>query len=575
MQTRRRLALTTVLGSLAIAAALPFSAPLVTALAGQARPAAAADPCAGARDLRLTNGRIVTMAGGATAGGTGTIVREATIQNGRFTAVGTRGGQRLSPCTRTIDLRGRTVVPGLIDNHNHLVLLGIRPGHHLSLERAGSVVDVQAAIRARAAGVPTGGFLTSMGGWNPVQFTEKRLPTLAELDAAAPDHPVLLFQGFTGPAATNTRGKAFFTGRGVAVSDTGAIAANAPSMAALNALRAVQTFDDRVRGTAEAMAYAASVGVTTSADMGAFNLPGTPDLQGSFEADTLASANQFRMYDAVLALQRQGRLTTRLRVYFLTMDTRADVPVLAERLRNTFPDFGDGMLKVSGIGEFASQWPLFGQQMPANYTAALSLVARSGWAFQQHSLSPAENELTISTFETVNRTTPIANLRWSLAHVGSITAGDLNRLKAIGAGVAVHPFQYLAGGRGGPPLRTILDSGVTVGAGSDSAQISTLNPWNIISYMVTGKASDGSLINAGQQLTRVEALRLYTAANGWFLKEEADLGTIETGKRGDLVVLSDDYFDAAKVPDDRIRALTSVLTVVDGKVVHDTTARGR
>jgi predicted amidohydrolase YtcJ len=414
-----------------------------------------------------------------------------------------------------------------------------------------------------------------MGGWNPVQFAEKRLPTLAELDAAAPDHPVLLFQGFTGPAATNTKGRAFFASKGVAVSDAGAIAANAPSLAALNALRAAQTVADRVRGTAEALAYAASVGVTTSADMGAFNLPGTPDLQGSFEADTLASANQFRMYDALLALHRERRMASRVRVFFLTMDTRPDVPVLAERLRNTFPDFGDGMLKVSGIGEFASQWPLFGQQMPANYTAALSLVARAGWAFQQHSLSAAENELTISTFETVNRTTPIASLRWSLAHVVTIDQPGLNRLKAIGAAVAVHPYQYLAGGRGGPPLRTIVDSGIKVGAGSDSAQISTLNPWNIISYMVTGKASDGSVINAGQQVTRREALRLYTAENGWFLKEEADLGTLEAGKAGDVVVLSDDYFDTARVPDDAIRKLTSVLTVVDGRVVHDTMTGGR
>ena len=113
----------------------------------------------------------------------------------------------------------------------------------------------------------------------------------------------------------------------------------------------------------------------------------------------------------------------------------------------------------------------------------------------------------------------------------------------MGAAIAVHPFQYLAGGRGGPPLRTIVDSGIKVGAGSDSAQISTLNPWNMISYMVTGRSSDGMLINAGQQLTRMEALRLYTAENGWFLKEERDLGTIETGKLGDLVVLSDDYFE--------------------------------
>ena len=139
----------------------------------------------------------------------------------------------------------------------------------------------------------------------------------------------------------------------------------------------------------------------------------------------------------------------------------------------------------------------------------------------------------------------------------------------MGAAIAVHPFQFLAGGRGGPPLRTIVDSGVKVGAGSDSAQISTLNPWNVIAYMVTGKSSDGTLINAGQQLTRLEALRLYTAENGWFLKEEATLGSIEPGKLADVVVLSDDYFDPARVPDDAIKKLRSVLTVVDGKIVHN------
>jgi predicted amidohydrolase YtcJ len=547
-------------GAVAVFAVAAF--PSISVL-GQARPAQA-DPCAGARDLRLTNGRFVTM------DARGTTASEVTIQDGRFTAVGPRGNQRLSPCAREINLRGRTVVPGLIDNHNHIVLLGIRPGYHTPLEGAASIAEVQAAIKARAKGVPPGGFITSMGGWNPAQFAEKRLPTLAELDAAAPNHPVFVFQAFTGPAATNTPGRTFLAGKGVMVSDTGAIAANAPSMAALNALRAVQTFDDRTRGTTDAMTYSASVGVTTNVDMGAFNLPGTADLQGSFEADTLASADQFRMYDAVVALHREGRMKTRLRVFFLTMDTRPDVPILSERLRNDFLGFGDDMMRISGIGEFATSWPLFGQKPPDNYEAALSRIAKAGWAFQQHSLSPAENELTVKTFEAVNKTTPIANLRWSLAHVGTLDTATIDRLKAMGAAIAVHPFQFLAGGRGGPPLRTIVDSGIKVGAGSDSAQISTLNPWPVISYMVTGKALDGSLINAGQQLTRMEALRLYTAENGWFLKEEATLGTIEAGKLADLVVLSDDYFDPARVPDDAIRRIRSVLTVVDGKVVHDT-----
>jgi predicted amidohydrolase YtcJ len=545
-------------------AAMVFAAaafPPITTF-GQARQATG-DPCIGARDLHLTNGRFVTM------DGRGSTATEVTIQDGRFTAVGPRGNQRLSPCTREINLRGRTVVPGLIDNHNHIVLLGIRPGYHTPLEGTASIAEVQAVLKARAKGVPTSGFITSMGGWNQAQFTEKRLPMLAELDAATSDHPVLVYQAFTGPAATNTKGKEFFASKGVAVSDTGQIGANAPSLAALNALRAMQTFDDKKRGTQDAMAYSASVGVTTNADMGAFNLPGTPDLQGSFEADTLASANQFTMYDPVVALHREGKMTTRLRVFFLTMDTRPDVPILSERLRNDFNGFGDDMMRISGIGEFASSWPLFGNKPPDNYQAALSRIAKEGWAFQQHSLSPAENELTVSTFEAVDKVTPIANLRWSLAHVGTVDTATINRLKAIGAAIAVHPFQFLAGGRGGPPLRTLVDSGIKLGAGSDSAQISTLNPWLVISYMVTGKALDGSLINAGQQLTRMEALRLYTAENGWFLKEEATLGTIEAGKLADLVVLSDDYFDPRRVPDDAIRKIKSALTVVDGKVVHN------
>src|SRR4029078_12079385 len=171
--------------------------------------------------------------------------------------------------------------------------------------------------------------------------------------------------------------KAFFTERKITVSDTGAIAANAPSIAALNALRAVQTFEDNKRGTADAMAYSVSVGVTTNADMGAFNLPGTPDLQGSFEADTLARAAQWRLYDArtalhsaeqwrmddaVTARHREGKMTSRLRIFFLTMDTRPDVPILAERLRNELNGFGDDMMRLSGIGESASDWALFAQK---------------------------------------------------------------------------------------------------------------------------------------------------------------------------------------------------------------------
>ena len=260
-------------------------------------------------------------------------------------------------------------------------------------------------------------------------------------------------------------------------------------MAALNALRAVQTFDDKKRGTLDAMAYSASVGVTTNADMGAFNLPGTPDLQGSFEADTLASANQFRMYDAVVALHREGKMTTRLRVFFLTMDTRPDVPILSERLRNDFNGFGDDMMRISGIGEFASSWPLFGNKPPDNYQAALSRIAQGGLGVP--AAQPLAGRERADGEHVRNGQQDHADRQPALVararrnrRCGRRSTGSRRWAPAI----AVHPFQFLAGGRGGPPLRTIVDSGIKVGAGSDSAQISTLNPWLVISYMVTGKA---------------------------------------------------------------------------------------
>ena len=526
------------------------------------------DRCAGSRDVKLVNGRIYTL------DARNSVVSSVTIENGRFAAVGRDGSGGGGPCTRVINLRGRTTVPGLIDNHNHIILLGLRPGHDTRLENAASIADVQAIIRARSRAVPPGEFITAMGGWTPAQFAENRLPTLAELDVAAPSHPVLVFNSFTGPATTNSLGRDFLAGKGVAVDAAGNIAANAPSLAALNALRAIQTFADKKRGTRDALAYSASVGVTTNVDMGGFILPGTPNIQNSDMFDTLASFDPFTAYDPLLALHEEGKVSVRVRLFYLSMDRSPDVPMTAQRVLNAFANFGDDMVRNSGIGEFATTWPLFGNQAPTNFVQALTIVAQRGWAFQQHSLSLMEDVFSTGTFETVNKTTPIADLRWSVAHVPQIDQMTVNRLKAIGAGVAVHPFRYLSGGNsGGPPLRMILDSGIHVGAGSDSAQISTLDPWNMIYYMVTGKNAAGKLVNGGQQITREEAIRLYTVANGWFLKEEANLGSIEEGKFGDVVVLSDDYFNQLRVPDESIRKLHSVLTVVDGKIVYNLLGR--
>ena len=462
------------------------------------------------------------------------------------------------------------MTPGLIDNHNHILLLGNRVGRQTPIETAASFADVTAAYLKRAKTVASTEFITSIGGFNPVQFAEKRLPTLAELDAIAVNNPIYMQVGFSGPSTTNTAGKAFLESKGVAVGADGSIAANVPTIAALNALRSIQSFSDRTRGTTEALQYAASLGITANYDMGGFVLPGLPGHAdvGEFAADGAASWDPATAYDPILALQKAGTMASRVRIFFLSMDTAAATPVLEERVQNSFKNFGDDWLRVGGLGEFISNWPLFGTVTPPpNYPQAIAVAAQKGWIYQQHTLTTAEDEVAINAWETLNQTTPIASLHWSLAHVKTITAPNLARLKAMGAGVAAHGYSYLAGTaqNAGPPYRTIIDSGIQAGAGSDAAQISTLNPWLMIYYMVTGKNSSGQLINPNQLTTRQEALQMYTNANSWFTGEEKKLGSIEVDKLADLVVLSDDYF---AVTDENIKQLHSSLTIVGGKIVH-------
>ena len=402
------------------------------------------------------------------------------------------------------------------------------------------------------------------------------MPTLAELDEAVPDHPV--FFATFGPAITNSMGRKFFESKGITANPTTGALEGPAAGAALGVLRQMQTPEDKIRSAEDAQAYVLRYGLTTSVDMGVFVDPDSPDVQDSFTFPGIASANPWTAYDQILALDHQHKLDERVRLFQISMDKTMALPLLTERLLNVFPDFGDDMLRVSGIGEFASPWfsNFAGGQHPENYETALQLVAKHGWTYQQHTLSLAEVQFTAQTYEKVNAVTPIADLHWSIAHVPSIDPQTLQSMKAIGVGMALHGWKYLQGSQGtpagqpaGPPYRSILESGIHAGAGSDAGDISVLDPWYEIYYMVTGKDCTGALINSGEQVTREQALRMYTADNGWFFHEENELGSIETGKLGDLAVLSDDYFDRKTVPDEGIKQLNSVLTVVGGRIVHN------
>ncbi|KAI1110485.1 amidohydrolase family-domain-containing protein [Nemania sp. NC0429] len=509
-------------------------------------------------DLILSNGKIHTMDEGEH------MASVIGIKNGVIVYVGENQTEALSKfddIPTILDLQGHTAIPGLIDCHNHIVLLGNRPGFHTPLENAYSVADVQETYRSRAGGVAQGSFITTIGGFHPNQFTEKRLPTLEELDQAAPDHPVFVSYSFAGPASTNSLGKAFFESlpEPPLIRDNGAISSGENNGKALLALRKQLTFEDRKRGVHDAMAYAVSLGVTTHIDQGGFPATGTP-------SDGAAHEDLYSMHLPWLSVYDEEASIIRLRINFLHMDDSLDVSTVKQRLLNTFKFFGNDMVRTGGIGEFATAdyagGPIFNE--------AARRIAEAGWRLEVHSLTNTDFQTQIQAFESINANASIVDLRWVVAHVPQITPEYLQRLKKIGGGVNLSGWQYLAGigPQAGPPFKDILASGIPAGIGADGMQIAPLNPWIHAYYATTGKNALGQQINLGQHITRQELLHLYTRANQWFLGgvDEQLLGSLEVGRLGDIVVLNDDYFT---VPDEGLKELRSILTVVGGSVVYN------
>jgi len=518
--------------------------------------------------LALTNGRIHTM------NAANSVVTSVTIRNGRFINVGNTA-PATGPGTRVIDLRGRTVVPGLIEGHIHSVSLANRPGYHTILENTTSIREIQEALAARRRDVPAGQWITSMGGWHTNQWAEHRHPTLKELDEAVPDRPVLLYERFTGPCATNSMGKAFFDAADagekvhpdvlpIRVSATGVIAGAGqggnPSASALFYLRRLQTFDDKKRSTLDAMNYSASVGLTAHLDQVLFPTPGP-----LHPSQILSNLDQYRMYDSWIALHREKRAIIRLQMNFLQNQSDPALPELKERLRNSFQFFGDDMLMTGSIGEWAA--PL---GSGAVWQEAQRLVAQAGWRNENSVQNLNGLRQVVEAYEAVNKQFDITKLRWMVHHVPEVTPELLSRLQALGCGVQMGAFRWVTSNNPnvvvGPPFKTIINHGIQVGIHGDGVHIAPLNPWPHIYFATTGVNSFGQRVNGDQQLTRDEALRLFTRGNSWFLRMEDKIGTIETGKLADLAVLDRDYF---AVPDADIKKIRSLLTVVGGRIVYN------
>src|SRR5918995_4149209 len=267
------------------------------------------------RDYALVNGKFVDARG--------VVARALTIKDGRIVEVGR--ARSVGPGTRRINLKGRMVIPGLVDSHAHFTRTGTNPGYETRwVETAFSIAELQEVVAERAATVPPGGFVTAISGWNQNQLAERRLPTKAELDAASPDRPVYL------NGRTNSLGEAFFEARGIAVDDvTGQVASTG---AATTALRSIQTFEDKVRGTADIIAFAAATGLTMIHD--------TSNL--TVQPDDYAVMN-------TLYQRSDRRLDVRMRHY--RYFGGAPVADLVRYMDPIFREVGDDTYRINGVGE--------------------------------------------------------------------------------------------------------------------------------------------------------------------------------------------------------------------------------
>jgi predicted amidohydrolase YtcJ len=577
--------------------------------------------------LVLVNGRVHTM------DPKNPIVSSVAIQNGRFVAVG--HGASGAGGGPVINLRGATVIPGLIESHTHFVSLANRPGYHVAQwELARNVAEVQEILKARRAvtgedAVPPGGWITAMGAGTPNIWFERRQPTLSELDAAVIDRPVFLYFGGAGPARTNSEGKKLLESYSTPLA--GPVTVNADgsmtgAMAnrALYHLRVRQTFEDKKRSALDAMAFSAQVGVTTNLDQTLVALSSTTETLDPQPTHFLFNLDHFRMYDAYLALHAEGKAFVRLQMNFLHNqgfiealgDIKNQLPELRERLKNQFQFFGDDMVRTGAIGEWAAPFVLQNPRPPtqpnpngyAVWEEAQRLCAKARWRNENSQAGgyfaiPAGSppgtlaevntlgiQQVVETYERMDQEMRdagfpdgIKSLRWGLQHADLATEDQLRRLKALNCGVSTSGFRWTSAARGdgqvvGPMFKRLVESGIPLALHQDGVHITAHNPWFAIHYATTGlnnipneKFPQGQPINSDQQISREQALHMYTVGAAWYCNRENDLGSIEKGKLADLVLLDKDYL---RCSDAELRAMRPIMTVVDGKVVHDTGALG-
>lgn len=527
--------------------------------------AAAAQP----PDLVLLGGKIATVDAEAS-------LREAVaIRDGKIVRVGSTAEIRrlAAPETRVVELRGRTVIPGLIDSHLHAVRAALSFSTEVNWIGARSLPEALRRIKEAAARRPPGSWLIVAGGWNELQFAERRRPTQAELEAAAPHNPVYVQLGYgwvvmtdDGFAKLGIASEADLPAGGTLVRDggrlTGAISGGQGAIIALFDRLPKPTFAEQVQGTREFFRELNRLGLTGVVDPGGNNL---------FPAD----------YQALFDVWRRGELTVRV-AYSLNGQTAGGELKELQGLTALLPmGFGDDRLHFNGLGEritFAmNNNPEPTAENKERYYEIVRWAAERGMSITMHWGPDETVPHLLEIFERVNREVPIKPLRWSIAHLNDASDASLQRMSELGVGWTVQDAMYFGGedlvrrqgpdaARRIPPVVTGDRLGVHIGGGTDAHRVASYNPFTSLQWFLDGKTVAGTPIRGPEETPdRLTALRFYTMGSAWFSFDEDVRGSLEPGKLADLAVLSADYLT---VPPAEIGNIESVLTLLGGEVVY-------
>src|SRR5580692_811582 len=530
-------------------------------------------------DLILKNGLFTTLDRSNPA------ATAVAIEGGVFTAVGRDHDvmQNAGPNTQITDMKGWRVLPGVIDNHLHIIRGGLNYNMELRWDGVRSLADAMAMLKRQVAITPPPQWVRIVGGFTAHQFVEKRLPTIEELNAAAPDTPVFLLhlydRAFLNAAALRGVGYTKDTPQPPAseiVRDskgnpTGLLLAkpNAMILYATLAHGPKLPLDYQINSTRHFMRELNRLGVTGAIDAGG------------------GSQNYPEDYAVIQKLADDGELTVRLAYNLFTQKPKGEKADFLNWTKTTKYKQGNDYFRHNGVGEmlvfsaadfedFRQPRPDLPPEMEPELDEVVRILATNRWPWRMHATYDETISRALDVFERVNQDIPLDGLNWFFDHAETISDESIDRIAALGGGIAVqHRMAYQGEyfveryGRGAaeatPPISRMIAAGVKISAGTDATRVASYNPWVALAWLVTGKTVAGlRLYPTRNCLDRETALRMWTENVTWFSNEEEKKGRIQVGQFADLMVPDRDYFSCAE---DEIADTVSELTIVGGKVV--------